>query len=152
MKLAEALKERSDCIKKIDMLRERLRSNCLVQEGEAPDEDPAALLAEHDAAISRLEQLMATINRANSSTLAGGKTITEWIAKKDTLQMQYRSYRQLIEAASGKVDRARGSEIRIRSTVNMRELLKKADRIAAEYRRIDNLLQQTNWTTELEGL
>lgn len=152
MKLAEALKERSDCIKKIDMLRARLRNNCLVQEGEEPDEDPQALLQEHDGTVARLEQLMSAINRANSTTLAEGKTVTEWIARKDTLDMQHRSYRQLIEAASEKVDRARGSEIRIRSTVNVRELQKKADRLAAEYRRIDNLLQQTNWNTEIDGL
>ena len=44
MKLAEALLLRSDMQKKVESLRERIAKNALVQEGEQPSEDPAALL------------------------------------------------------------------------------------------------------------
>ena len=57
MKLAEALQERADLNKKIEELRNRLDSCILVQEGEEPAEDPAALLLELDEAAARLEAL-----------------------------------------------------------------------------------------------
>ncbi|MCD0167601.1 hypothetical protein IHN58_18320, partial [Deinococcus sp. 12RED42] len=44
MKLAEALIERADLQKRAAQLEERLVKNLLVQEGEAPAEDPQALL------------------------------------------------------------------------------------------------------------
>ena len=43
MKLAEALQERADLRRKIDMLADRLANNSLVQEGDVPAEDPAGL-------------------------------------------------------------------------------------------------------------
>ena len=45
MKLAEALIQRADHRKRLDQLRERLVRVARVQEGDAPAEDPAALLA-----------------------------------------------------------------------------------------------------------
>ena len=44
MKLAEALQERADLNRRIEQLRYRLGNNALMQEGEKPAEDPAALL------------------------------------------------------------------------------------------------------------
>ena len=82
MKLAEALQERADLNRKIDEIRRRLGKNILVQEGEAPAEDPNALLVELNACIDRLETLMAAINRTNGRTRVNGMTLTELIAKK----------------------------------------------------------------------
>ena len=82
MKLAEALQERADLNRKIDQLRQRIENNVLVQEGEKSQEDPQALMKELDAAISRLEKLMADINLTNCTTKAGDKTLTEIIARK----------------------------------------------------------------------
>ena len=46
MKLAEALSLRADLQRRIAALRERLRKNARVQEGDTPAEDPLELLAE----------------------------------------------------------------------------------------------------------
>ncbi|MBQ2323970.1 MAG: DIP1984 family protein, partial [Oscillospiraceae bacterium] len=92
MKLAEALQERADLNRKIAQLRERLENNAIVQEGEKTPEDPAQLLVELDASIRRLEELMARINKTNTRTLDGEKSITDLIARKDALRVQVDAY------------------------------------------------------------
>ena len=150
MKLAEALQERADLNRKIVELNERLRTNALVQEGEKPLEDPAALLKELDKAIARLGRLIAQINRTNSAVTVEGKTVTERLAERDALNVQIGAYRSLIEAASQNTRRARGTEIRILPTVDVAALQKKADSLAKKLRENDNLLQSANWTIELQ--
>ena len=149
MKLAEALQERADLNRKIDELRRRLGNAALVQEGEEPPEDPAALLKELSGALERLETLMAAINLTNCRTKAGGRTLTELIARKDVLNLRLSAWRDLVYAASQSTSRARGTEIRIRPTLKAAELQAEADRMARELRELDNLLQETNWKAKL---
>ena len=149
MKLAEALQERADLNRKIEQLRQRIESNVLVQEGEKSQEDPQALIKELDAAIARLEKLMADINLTNCRTMAGGKTLTELIARKDALSVKLSAYRDIAYEANQNTRRARNTEIKIKSQVKVSSLQKAADDIAAEIRKLDNTLQETNWTTEL---
>ena len=149
MKLAEALQERADLRTKIDELRSRLTNNALVQEGDDPAEDPQELLSALDAAVARSEELTARVNRTNCLTRAGEGSITELIARKDALSLQLSVYRNLINEASQSARRARGTEIKIVSAVNVRELQKKADHLAQELRKTDNRIQELNWTTEL---
>ncbi|MBQ4467222.1 MAG: DIP1984 family protein [Firmicutes bacterium] len=149
MKLAEALQERADLNRKIDQLRQRIENNVLVQEGEKSQEDPQALMKELDAAISRLEKLMADINLTNCTTKAGDKTLTEIIARKDALNIKLSAYRDIAYEASQNTRRARNTEIKIKSQVKVSAIQKAADEIAAEIRKLDNTLQETNWTTEL---
>ncbi len=149
MKLAEALQERADLNRKIDELRRRLSNSVLTQEGETPAEDPAALLRELDAAIARLETLMTQINLTNCRTKAGGMTLTELIAKKDALMLKLSAYRDLVYTAGQSASRARGTEIRVVAVLKASELQKEADETAKEVRRLDNLLQETNWKTKL---
>jgi predicted nucleic acid-binding Zn-ribbon protein len=149
MKLAEALQERADINKKIEQLRQRIESNVLVQEGEKPQEDPQALIRELDAAVERLEKLMADINLTNCRTEVSGRTLTELIARKDALSVKLASYRDIAYEANQNTRRARNTEIKIKSQVKVSTLQKAADDIAAEIRKLDNTLQATNWTTEL---
>lgn len=149
MKLAEALQERADINKKISQLRSRLSNNLLVQEGEKTAEDPLALLKEMDQSIKRLQFLIEHINLTNCNTLVGDKTLTELLAKKDSLTLQISAYRDVIEQGSRNTDRARHSEIKILSTINVADIQKKTDKMAKELRSVDNLLQETNWNTEL---
>ena len=149
MKLAEALQERADLNRKLDELRERLSNNVIVQEGEKPLEDPNELLAQFDGAVARLEELMERINRTNAATVDGDKTITALIARKDALTQQLRTYRDAVNWASQTGHRARGTEIKVLSAVNVRALQKKSDELARELRVTDNRLQELNWKTEL---
>ena len=149
MKLAEALQERADLNKKISELKSRLNNCILVQEGEEPAEEPAELLKELDEAAARLEALMAAINLTNSRTKVEGKTLTQLIARKDALSVQLAAYRDLVYTAGQNTNRARGTEIRVKALLKAADLQKKADQLAKEIRRLDNLLQENNWKTKL---
>ncbi|MBP1555929.1 MAG: DIP1984 family protein [Oscillospiraceae bacterium] len=149
MKLAEALQERADLNRKIDELRRRLGNAVLVQEGEDPVEDPAALLKELDSAVTRLEELMAAINLTNCRTKVNGMTLTALIARKDALMLKLSAYRDLVYTAGQNTNRARGTEIKVKALLKAGDLQKEADKTAKEIRELDNLLQETNWKTKL---
>ena len=149
MKLEEALQERADINIKLKQLERRMQNNALVQEGEAPSEDPEALRRELDGCIERLMWLAGRINLTNCRTVVDGRTLTELIAEKDALTLKLSAYRNLVNTAGERVYRARGSEIRIVSAVPVAEVQKQVDRMAKQLRILDNRLQETNWTTEL---
>ena len=129
MKLAEALQERADLNSKINELRCRLGNNATVQEGEAPAEDPNELIFQLDECAARLEEL---------------------IAHRDCLNLKLSAYRSVINDASCLAQRATRTEIKIQSAVDVKSLQKQADCLAKELRLTDNLIQETNWLTELE--
>jgi chromosome segregation ATPase len=149
MKLATALSERADLQRRISELGVRLNNNAKVQEGEAPAEQPADLLRELDSCITRLEELIARINRTNNETASDGVTITDLIAKRDCLKERIRIMRDFLNASSEKVSRYSKAEIKICSTVSVSELQKQVDAYSRQLRETDELIQSLNWTTEL---
>lgn len=149
MKLAEALKERADLNRKIESLRHRLENNCIVQEGEVPPENIEELITSLNESIERLEKLMASINLTNSKAVVDGSSLTELIAKKDSLLVKASIYRSLINEASSVSMRVRGTEIKIVPTVSVRDLQKEADLMSKEIRELDNKLQLSNWQIDL---
>lgn len=149
MKLAEALQERADLNRRIEQLRYRLSNNVLVQEGEKPLEDPAALLEELEGSLARLEWLIARINLTNCAVKVEGRSLTELIARRDVLSLRADAYRRLVEEASQNTHRATRTEIKILSAVNVPALQRQADDASRELRLLDNTLQATNWTADL---
>ena len=149
MKLAEALQERADLNRKIDELGRRIRQNVLVQQGEKPNEDPNAMFEELKAAVDRLETVIQQINFSNCKHRVGGRTLTEIIARKDTLKMLYNAHRDALSAATQSTSRARGTEIKILPVVDVKALRRETDEIAKEIRTLDNTLQQANWNFDL---
>ncbi len=143
MKLAEALQERADLNRRIEQLRYRLNNNVLVQEGEKPLEDPAALLEELESSFTRLEWLIARINLTNCAVKV------ELIARRDVLSLRAEAYRRLVEEASQNTHRATRTEIKILSAVDVPALQRQADDASRELRLLDNTLQATNWTADL---
>ena len=149
MKLAEALQERADLNRRIEQLRYRLNNNVLVQEGEKPLEDPAALLEELESSFTRLEWLIARINLTNFAVKVEGRSLTELIARRDVLSLRAEAYRRLVEEASQNTHRATRTEIKILSAVDVPALQRQADDASRELRLLDNTLQATNWTADL---
>lgn len=149
MKLAEALQERAELNRTIQQLKERPDNNVLVQEREQPAEQPERLKQELDAAIQRLEYLMARINHTNCQTCVEGKSLTELIARKDALSLKLRVYKELVYSASQTAYRARNTEIKIKSAISVSDWQAQVDRMAKELRLLDNRLQESNWTTDL---
>ncbi|MBR1514975.1 MAG: DIP1984 family protein [Bacteroidales bacterium] len=149
MKLAEALQERSDLSQRIAQLRSRLAVNATVQEGEKTAEDPVALLEELNRCIDQQEQLIAQINLVNSRTMVEGHTLTELLARRDSLNLRIEAYHELINDASRLAQRAVRTEIKILSAVDVPALQKEADQLSKELRKVDNTIQETNWLTVL---
>lgn len=149
MKLAEALQERADLNRKIEQIKSRLVNNAIVQEGEEPAENPQELLDELNTCIDRLQNLIAAINLTNCKTMVDECSLTELIAKKDCLSTKLCAYRELVSEASHIAHRAIRTEIKIISTVNVKDIQKSVDDLAKELRLLDNKIQQSNWTTEL---
>ena len=149
MKLAEALQERADLNRRIQQLQQRLANNAIVQEGEQPAEDPRELLAELGSCVNSLEQLIARINLTNCRTLVNGKSLTELLARRDALKLKLSAYRDLAYNASQLGRRATHTEIKLLSTVNVKELQKQVDAMAKQLRLLDNSIQAANWSTDL---
>ena len=152
MKLAEALQERADLHRMIGQLETRIVNNARVAKGSAPTEDPAELIRSLDGAMDRLAALITAINGTNSATVVDGKTLTEWIAHRDTLKEKIEIYRRLVNEASEVTRRMTHTEILIVPAVDVPALNRQTDKMAKELRLIDNRIQSANWTTELVGL
>ncbi|MGI6127939.1 MAG: DIP1984 family protein [Eubacteriales bacterium] len=150
MKLAEALNLRADLQRRIQQLRARLLQNAKVQEGDVPLESPHDLLAELDECVSQLEELISKINLVNARiTDESGVTMTELLARRDALAMKLSVLRDFADEAGEVVMRYGKSEIKVRSTVDMRELRKEIDDFSKEWRELNTKIQGINWTTEL---
>lgn len=149
MKLAEALNLRADLQKRIANLRERLIKNAKVQEGDTPSEDPNILLNELNDNIIELENIIKLINKTNSSTYIDNESISDIIAKRDTLGLKLSILRSFISESADKIERYSNKEIKILSTVNVAEKQKEIDNLSKEYRLIDTKLQGLNWTTDI---
>lgn len=149
MKLAEALHLRADLQKRIAQLGERLKNNAKVQEGDEPAEDPVQLLAELTQDTDELARLITQINYTNSVTVAEGVSLTAMIAQKDALALRISILRSFLSEASGKVDRYSAKEIRVRSTVDVREQQRTLDQLSRDLRELDVRIQALNWTTDL---
>ncbi len=92
---------------------------------------------------------MAAINLTNCKTEVEGMTLTELIARKDALSLKLSLYKNFVYTAGESNYRARGTEIRIRPVIKAGELQKTVDQLAKKIRLLDNLLQKTNWQTDL---
>ncbi len=163
-KLAEALVERKSLQERFARLQTRLSGSAKVQEGETPDEPPAALLDEADRTLADIKRLTIQINRTNSQTVmpnipsangvgGNGQTIMEAIAERDRLLSQKHLLDGLNTAARVEPSRqAFGlgrNEVKWHATIDVGALQKQIDAAAQAYRILDTRIQEVNWTTEL---
>lgn len=150
MKLSEALALRADLNKRIADLGARMVANATVQEGSEPAEDANALLAQSEAMALQLQTLIADINKTNLATkLADGRTLTDAIAERDILLVRISTHRRLADAGLIKQTVHTRSEVRFTPMVNVTQLRQKVDELSHAHRKVDVLIQEANWATEL---
>jgi len=150
MKLAEALLLRGDVQKKLASLRERISRNVLLQEGNAPHEDPNALLQEAMMAIAELEALVVTINVANlGNRLPDGRSLTAAIAFRDSLMQRHAVLQSAIGATQKEPDRYSVREIKWVAAVDVGMLQKQSDELSRQIREINARIQESNWLIEI---
>ena len=150
MKLAEALSIRKDLQKRIQQLEQRIKSNVKVQEDDEPLEDPNELMKELHSCLIQLEELIARINLTNIKTKnEEGLSITQLIAKKDTLTTRIGILRNIYSEATNIVNRYSSSELRIECVIDAKQLSKQIDDYSSCLRKLDIEIQSLNFLTEL---
>jgi len=150
MKLGEALAIRSDLQKRIAQIAGRLQASAVVQEGDTPPEDPAALLHELEEMSDQLERLITAINLTNAaSVLPDGQSLTAALAKRDALAVRQSVLRTAVEAVAQAQSRYSRSEIRMTRQLDVAALRKQIDDLARQRRELDIAIQEYNWTAEL---
>lgn len=150
MKLAEALIQRSDMQKRLDELRQRMRANAMVQEGDQPAERPDELLREFDRVTDELTLLIQRINRTNTATgYDDARSVADALAQRDNLARKHLAYRELAISATITQTRYTRAELRFISTVDVAALQRRADELAQERRTLDARIQELNWQIEL---
>ena len=150
MKLAEALSIRKDLQKRIQQLEQRIKSNVKVQEDEEPLEDPNELMKELHSCLIQLEELIGRINLTNLNTKnADGQSITQLMAKKDTLTLRIGILRNIYSEATNLLSRYSASEIRQKCVIDVKLLSKQIDDYSRRLRKLDMEIQGLNFLTEL---
>ena len=150
MKLAEALSIRKDLQKRIQQLEQRIKSNVKVQENDEPLEDPNELMKELHSCLVQLEELIGRINHTNLTTKnAEGLSITQLMAKKDTLTLRIGILRNIYSEATNLFNRYSASEIRQECVIDVKQLSKQIDDYSGRLRKLDMEIQGLNFLTEL---
>lgn len=149
MKLSEALIIRSDLQKKVEQIRSRLISNAKVQEGDKTVENPEEILAELNHTLNDLENIIKKINLTNSKVTEGKKTLTELLAERDVLSMKVKIEQEFLNAARNKIDRYSNKEIKIFSSVDVKQAQTELDKLSKELRELDVKIQALNWASDL---
>jgi hypothetical protein len=151
MKLAEALLLRADVQKKLASLQARAQKYALVQEGEQPGEDPQAILREIETTANELHRLVFAINRANlRHTIRSGETLTEALARRDSLALRHRILQSVLDACAKPPDRYGVKEIRWVTTVDVAALQEQVGALAKQLRELNAAIQEAGWQVELE--
>lgn len=151
MYLAEALAQRVEAQRRYSELNQLLLDVAKVQEGDQPAENPHEILTELEELTTRINDLVRRINRTNSVTeFSEGMTLADALSVRDALLKKRTLYSDLADQLTSRQDRYSRSEIKYVATMDAREIRKKADLAAKEYRQLDVDIQRLNWQTELE--
>jgi hypothetical protein len=150
MKLAEALSIRADLQKRIAQLKDRLKNNSKVQEGDVPVEEPKGLWVELNDHLMQLESLIYRINVTNMHTVHNGQTLTKLIAVKDVLTLRVSLMREVLKHTAEREERYSRQEIKYVLTVDAAELRREVDSYSQQLRELDVEIQSLNWAVELE--
>lgn len=147
MKLAEALLLRSDLMKKIEHLQNRIRPVLIVSDDKQPQEDPVKLLAQLRTAIQDLEILVIRINKTNNETdIKEEGSLMEALAKRDALKMLSEKLRNIRHAAQIN----NSGDANLKTTIDIKKLQIEMDQTGRAFREIDSKIQELNWLTELK--
>jgi hypothetical protein len=154
VKVAEALAERADAMRRVEQLRSRIVGSARFQEGEEPAEDAGALLLEAGHLLERLELLIRQINRTNAlAEIEPGVTVSDALARRDVLRLRHAVISSAADASAG---RDRGghvrqlrSELKMLSALPVAELRAQADGLARDIRELDVRIQRSNWEVDL---
>lgn len=156
MKVSEALAERADVVRRMGEVKSRATRCARYQEGEEPQESALVLLERYLGLAKRLQVLTTQLNVTNLSTvLPNGMTVTAAIARRDVLSVTRKAVTEIADAAGPESDRygfgRRRSELASKTDLRIPDLRQQADDLAREYQELDNMIQASNFATDLAG-
>lgn len=149
MKLAEALQERAALSRRINQLSARLVDSAIMQEGDAPAENPDELFEELNRCTERLEELMTRINLTNAATRVGEESMTALLSRREAIRTKLNVWQSAVTAARQTSRRMGRIEIRIVSAIDVPALQKRIDQLSQQLRGLDNTIQAANWSCDL---
>ena len=150
MKLAEALLIRSDQQKKLSSLKQRIDANVLVQEGDEPSEDPNELLKQIFLLTQESQKLIYAIHRTNAfTTLSDGRSLLALLTLRDGLAERHKILISAIGHTRRESDRYSTREIKWHKVIPVSSLQKQADDISVELRKLNVVIQASNWQIDL---
>ena len=150
MKLAEALMLRTNMQTRLASLKARIAKNTVIQDGEKPNEDPTALIAQANTIIKERAELIAEINATNqTANIENQQTLSQLITKREELTAMHSLLQTAIDASSAEHQRYSLTEIKWVTTINISKLQKQADGLSVKIRKMNLLIQQANWTVDL---
>lgn len=150
MKLAEALLIRSDQQKKLSSLKQRIDANVLVQEGDEPSEDPNELLKQIFLLTQESQKLIYAIHRTNAfTTLSDGRSLLALLTLRDGLAERHKILISAISHTRRESDRYSTREIKWHKVIPVSSLQKQADDISVELRKLNVVIQASNWQIDL---
>ena len=153
MKLAEALAERAELVRRAEHLKVRILANARHQDGESPAENASELLAAHATTLDRLQVLIRRINRTNSAAMVRDGTVTDALASRDVPRMKHKAV--TADAASGREHDHRYGPRQLRSelvyiaALPVSELRDTANDLAKQIRQVDLEIQRVSWEYDL---
>jgi len=151
MKLGEALKLRSDNLRRIEELRARAAASAQTQEGTKAPDDANELIAEIERLYDETTTLIQRINRTNVATpLPDGSLLADALAQRDAFLALRSALQGIAKAASEPQQRYMRSEIKVVRTIDTAAILKRADDLSRRHRLLDAAIQELNWSIELK--
>ena len=113
-------------------------------------QNPNDLMKELHCCLIQLEEIIGRINLTNINTKnAEGLSITQMIAKKDTLTMRIGILRNIYKEATSILSRYSPTEIRQECVIDVKQLSTRIDDYSARLRKLDMEIQGLNFLTEL---
>lgn len=151
MKIAEALIKRATLKSDTDALKERMKKNVKIQEGDTAQENVIELLETYKQKCDDLYELTTGINKTNQLTKnANDESLAELIARRDKYKEIVKTYKTLYdESVIEKMNRFTRNEIKFVCTVSAEKIQNAIQNYSAKYREIDTEIQRLNWLNDL---
>lgn len=150
MKLAEALLDRAEIQKKITDLQGRIQNNAVVQQDDAPSEDPNKLFADLCQCYTDLDSLNCRINTTNNTTPFDDKMkICDALALRESLDKQITTLASLAQSFNLRNNRTTKSEIKYVATMNPVVIRTQVEKLKTQRKDLDRKIQSLNWSIDL---
>jgi translation initiation factor IF-1 len=153
MKIAEALNERKDLQVKLTQLKNQMKANVMIQEGDKVTANPEEVIAQYSDANKRLAHIITKINKLNTVTYLVHMpelTLTQAIENREELRRQYDLVNSAIKTGEESTRMYSRSEIKMVRTIDLPKYHKLRDSLGKSIREYDTAIQETNWVTEIE--